>query len=216
MLAGVDGGARPDGGARRPLGAVLTAPPDDVRPHDIRRLEPQLDLGEDPPAAGTATPSLSLKRGTNRRHDARLRVAVLTTRRGFSCQLTRDELVKALVLRDGPEIIEGGSASDWLAHEEGIGKGLLVYVGRRLRASGRPRPRYTRAMANRDVERITNKAQFIATLRRVADALEQGEPLRVQVQNLRLTVPADAELSVEHEIEGDSEELELQLRWSAA
>lgn len=69
-------------------------------------------------------------------------------------------------------------------------------------------------MANRDVERITNKAQFIATLRRVADALEQGEPLRVQVQNLRLTVPVDAELSVEHEIEGDSEELELQLRWS--
>ena len=69
-------------------------------------------------------------------------------------------------------------------------------------------------MANRDVERITNKSQFINTLRRFADALEQGEPLRVQVQNLRLTVPANAELSIEHEIEGDDEELELQFRWS--
>lgn len=70
-------------------------------------------------------------------------------------------------------------------------------------------------MADRDVERIQNKAQFIATLRRVADALEQGQPLRVQVQNLRLNVPADAELSIEHEVEGDREELELQLRWSS-
>lgn len=69
-------------------------------------------------------------------------------------------------------------------------------------------------MANRDVERITQKDQFIATLRRVADALEQGEAFRVQVQNLRLTVPADAELSVEHEVEGEQEELELQFRWA--
>lgn len=69
-------------------------------------------------------------------------------------------------------------------------------------------------MANRDVERIQSKAQFIASLRRIADALERGEPVRVQVQQLRFTVPADAELSIEHEVEGDREELELQMRWT--
>lgn len=68
-------------------------------------------------------------------------------------------------------------------------------------------------MANRDVESIRNPQQFVATLRRVADALEQGEPIRIQVADKRFTVPADAALSIEHEVEGDEEELELQLRW---
>jgi amphi-Trp domain-containing protein len=69
-------------------------------------------------------------------------------------------------------------------------------------------------MAERDVERAQNRDQFVATLRRLADALEQGEPFRIQVAAKRFVVPADAELSVEHEVEGDQEELELQLRWS--
>ena len=68
-------------------------------------------------------------------------------------------------------------------------------------------------MANRDVERIQNRPQFVASLRRIADALEKGESFRVQVQQLRLTVPVEAELSIEHEVEGDREELELQFRW---
>jgi amphi-Trp domain-containing protein len=68
-------------------------------------------------------------------------------------------------------------------------------------------------MANRDVERIQNRPQFVASLRRIADALEKGESFRIQVQQLRLTVPNEAELSIEHEVEGDSEELELQFRW---
>lgn len=65
----------------------------------------------------------------------------------------------------------------------------------------------------RDVERITNKAQFIATLRRIADTLEREEAVRIQVLEHRFTIPADAEMSIEHEVEGDQEELELQLRW---
>ena len=68
-------------------------------------------------------------------------------------------------------------------------------------------------MANRDVETFRSKAKFIATLRRVADALENGQPVRIQVAARRFSVPAHATLSVEHEVEGTDEELELQLKW---
>jgi amphi-Trp domain-containing protein len=69
-------------------------------------------------------------------------------------------------------------------------------------------------MADRDVERDCSTATFVQTLRRLADALEQGEPFRIQVASARFVVPADARPSIEHEISGDDEELELQLRWS--
>ena len=68
-------------------------------------------------------------------------------------------------------------------------------------------------MADRDVERNCSTESFVETLRRLADALEAGESFRIQVVNKRFTVPAGAELSIEHEVEGDTEELELQLRW---
>ncbi len=71
-------------------------------------------------------------------------------------------------------------------------------------------------MADRDVERITSPKAFADLLRRVADSVEKGESFRIQVQNARFSVPATAELSVEHEREGESEELELQLRWKNA
>lgn len=68
-------------------------------------------------------------------------------------------------------------------------------------------------MNQRDVERNCNREQFIATLRRIADALENHEAFRIQVVNHRFTVPAEAELSIEHEVEDGSEELELQFKW---
>lgn len=68
-------------------------------------------------------------------------------------------------------------------------------------------------MADRDVERDCKTADFVKTLRRLADALEAGESFRIQVVNSRFTVPADAQLSIEHEVEDGEEELELQLRW---
>lgn len=70
-------------------------------------------------------------------------------------------------------------------------------------------------MAERDVEKNVPKDRFIETLRRLADALEKGEAFRIQVANERLTIPKDAELSVEHEREGDTQEVELQFRWKA-
>ena len=68
-------------------------------------------------------------------------------------------------------------------------------------------------MTERDVDRHCAKDEFVATLRRLADALEQGEPFRIQVAGKRFTVPADAELVIEHEAEGGDEELALELRW---
>ncbi len=65
----------------------------------------------------------------------------------------------------------------------------------------------------RDVTRIRTRDEFVALLRRVADSVERGEPFRIQVGGVRIAVPYDAELSVEHEAEGDAEEIELQLRW---
>ena len=68
-------------------------------------------------------------------------------------------------------------------------------------------------MVDRDVETVRSRIQFVATLRRVADAIEQKLPVRIQVGAKRFLVPTTATLSVEHETSGSEEELELQLRW---
>lgn len=69
-------------------------------------------------------------------------------------------------------------------------------------------------MTDRDVEKDVTTARFVETLRRMADALEQGEPFRIQVQNRRFTVPADALKIIEHEVDDDEEELALELQWT--
>ena len=68
---------------------------------------------------------------------------------------------------------------------------------------------------DRDLERTYSRAQFVAKLRRFADALEAGEPFSIQVANERLRIPADAEFNIEHERAGGVDELEFQIRWSA-
>ena len=67
----------------------------------------------------------------------------------------------------------------------------------------------------RDVERDCSVEDFVSTLRRIADALENEQSFRIQVRGLRFTVPAAAELSIEHEADDGDEELELQLKWSS-
>ncbi len=68
-------------------------------------------------------------------------------------------------------------------------------------------------MSERDVEKDVPTQRFIETLRRIADALEKGESFRIQVAGERLTIPADAQLSVEHERDDEEQEVELQFRW---
>jgi len=66
---------------------------------------------------------------------------------------------------------------------------------------------------NRDLERTYTRAQFVAKLRRLADAIEEAEPFTIQVANERLRVPADAAFNIEHERSGGVDEIEFQVRW---
>jgi amphi-Trp domain-containing protein len=66
---------------------------------------------------------------------------------------------------------------------------------------------------HRDVEKVYAVKDFVAKLRRLADALEQQQPFTIQVANERFTIPADADISIEHERTEDVEELEFQLKW---
>jgi amphi-Trp domain-containing protein len=65
----------------------------------------------------------------------------------------------------------------------------------------------------RDVERIYSTKEFVAKLRRLADALETGQAFEIQVAGERLYVSADASFSVEHERGDGTEEVEFQVRW---
>ncbi len=67
---------------------------------------------------------------------------------------------------------------------------------------------------DRDVEKIYSTEEFVAKLRRLADALETGERFQIQVAGERVSVPARAEFNVEHERDGDEEEVEFQLKWT--
>jgi amphi-Trp domain-containing protein len=67
---------------------------------------------------------------------------------------------------------------------------------------------------NRDVEKAYSTPEFVAKLRRLADALEADERFEIQVAGERIYVPARAEFNIEHEREGDEEEVEFQLKWT--
>lgn len=68
---------------------------------------------------------------------------------------------------------------------------------------------------SRDVDRSYSRKDFIAKLRRLADALEQEKRFTIQVAGERITVPTEARVSVEHERSEDGEEeLEFQLTWT--
>ena len=74
----------------------------------------------------------------------------------------------------------------------------------------------TRRRRDRDLERTYSRAQFVAKLRRLADAIEAGKPFSIQIASERLHVPADTVFNVEHEREGGVEEIEFQVRWRRA
>ena len=66
---------------------------------------------------------------------------------------------------------------------------------------------------DRDIEKIYRVEDFVAKLRRLADALEAGEAFEIQVAGERLYIPAGASFSIEHERSEGTEEVEFQLRW---
>ncbi len=67
---------------------------------------------------------------------------------------------------------------------------------------------------DRDVEKVYSTSEFVAKLRRLADALEKNERFEIQVAGERIYVPVSAEFNIEHEREGTEEEIEFQLKWT--
>jgi amphi-Trp domain-containing protein len=67
--------------------------------------------------------------------------------------------------------------------------------------------------AKRDIERDYPPKQFVAKLRRLADAIESGRPFRIQIGGERIAIPAGATINLEHERGGSEEEVEFQLKW---
>ena len=83
-----------------------------------------------------------------------------------------------------------------------------------MKNSRKPRARRrVRTKRDRDLERTYSRAQFVAKLRRLADALEVGAPFTIQVAGERLRVPDEAVFNIEHERAGGQDEVEFQLRW---
>lgn len=67
---------------------------------------------------------------------------------------------------------------------------------------------------DRDIEKEYSTADFVAKLRRLADALESGEKFEIQIDNERIYVPVRAKYNIEHERSGSEEEIEFQIKWS--
>ncbi|MDH5682541.1 MAG: amphi-Trp domain-containing protein [Spirochaetota bacterium] len=66
---------------------------------------------------------------------------------------------------------------------------------------------------DRDVEKEYSVSETVKKLRRLADSLESGEAFRIQVDGEPIYVPKHATFNIEHEREGDEEELEFQFKW---
>ncbi len=65
----------------------------------------------------------------------------------------------------------------------------------------------------RDVTKKYPVKQFIQKIRRLADGLETGEQFIIQIAGERIRVPKHAIVTVEHERDGDGEEIEFQITW---
>ena len=65
----------------------------------------------------------------------------------------------------------------------------------------------------RDIEKVYSKEEFVSKLRRLADAIENGERFAIQIAGERIFVPVNAVFNIEHERSAEEEELEFQIKW---
>ncbi len=63
----------------------------------------------------------------------------------------------------------------------------------------------------RDIEKTYPKKEFVAKLRRLADAIENDSKFEIQIAGERVYVPVRAEYNIEHERDGVEEEIEFQI-----
>jgi amphi-Trp domain-containing protein len=66
----------------------------------------------------------------------------------------------------------------------------------------------------RDIEKTYATSEFVAKLRRLADALETGEKFEIQIAGERIYVPVRATYTIEHERSDAEEEIEFQIKWT--
>ena len=66
------------------------------------------------------------------------------------------------------------------------------------------------------MEKVYSAEEMAQKLRRFADSLESGEAFRISIAGEPIRVPKGAQWSVEHERDGDSEEIEFQIRWNVS
>jgi len=67
----------------------------------------------------------------------------------------------------------------------------------------------------RDIEKDYPLDQFVEKLRRLADAIENGERFEIRIAGERVYVPARATFNIEHERCDGEEEIEFQIKWNA-
>ena len=66
---------------------------------------------------------------------------------------------------------------------------------------------------DRDIEKGYSAKQMVAKLRRLADCLEKGKQFQIQIAGERIQIPAKSLFNIEHEREGNTEEVEFQFKW---
>ena len=67
----------------------------------------------------------------------------------------------------------------------------------------------------RDIEKDYPLPDFIDKLRRLANALENGQRFEIQIAGERVSVPVRATYNIEHERGDGEEEIEFQIKWSS-
>jgi len=67
-----------------------------------------------------------------------------------------------------------------------------------------------RKKQDRDIEKGYTVQQMVAKLRRLSDCLENDKPFRIQIAGESLNIPSRAIFNIEHEREGETEEVESQ------
>ena len=68
-------------------------------------------------------------------------------------------------------------------------------------------------MSEKEVEKSYSNKGVVAKLRRLADAIENGERFVISIAGERVHVPARAQYNLEHERSASGEEIEFQIKW---
>lgn len=71
-----------------------------------------------------------------------------------------------------------------------------------------------KSASGRDIEKEYPKADFVAKLRRLADAIENDQRFDIQIAGERIFVPVRASFTIEHERSDTEEEIEFQIKWN--